>query len=164
MDYRISPMKREDWAAVREIYGEGIATGNATFETELPEWEKWDKAHSRDCRLVARGKGQVIGWAALSPVSARRVYAGVGEVSVYVSARARGKGVGKTLMKALIEVSERAGIWTMQAGIFPENVGSIALHRSFGFRQVGVRRHLGKMNDRWRDVVLFERRSVVAGV
>jgi L-amino acid N-acyltransferase YncA len=164
MNYPISPMRPEDWAEVRKIYGEGIAVGNATFETELPDWEKWDNAHRKDCRLVVRGRNEIIGWAALSPVSARRVYAGVAEVSVYVAAAARGKGVGKALLNALIEESEPAGIWTLQAGIFPENVASIALHKSFGFREVGVRRGIGKLGKMWRDVVLLERRSSMVGV
>ena len=164
MDYQIFSMEPDDWAEVRKIYGEGISTGNATFETELPDWEKWDNAHRKDCRLVVRGKNEVIGWATLSPVSARRVYAGVAEVSVYVAAAARGKGVGKALLKALIEGSERAGIWTLQAGIFPENVASIALHKSFGFREVGVRKSIAKLGKMWRDVVLLERRSSIIGV
>jgi phosphinothricin acetyltransferase len=152
------------WTSVREIYGEGIATGNATFETELPSWEKWDAGHRKECRLVAveshAGSGaRVLGWAALSPVSSRSVYAGVAEVSVYVSTAARGRGVGKILLHALIEASEAAGIWTLQAGIFPENTASIALHKSCGFREVGVRRRIGKLGGVWRDVMLLEQRS-----
>jgi phosphinothricin acetyltransferase len=164
MDYKITFMQPEDWAAVREIYGEGIATGNATFETELPEWEKWDSSHREDCRLVARGDEEILGWAALSPVSGRRVYAGVAEVSVYVAAAARGRGVGKALLKALIEESEPHGIWMLQAGIFPENAASISLHKSCGFREVGVRHRIGKLGDTWRDVLLLERRSLRVGV
>ncbi len=164
VDYDISPIQSADWLAVRGIYREGIATGNATFETDLPDWEKWDSSHSKDCRLIARKEEQVLGWAAISPVSARRVYAGVAEVSVYVAAAARGGGVGKALLKTLIEESERHGVWTLQAGIFPENVASIALHKSLGFREVGVRRRIGKLGERWRDVLLLDRRSSTVGV
>lgn len=156
-------MKPDDWPAVREIYREGIATGNATFEIDLPTWEKWDAAHRKDCRLLARNAEQIFGWAALSPVSTRRVYAGVAEVSVYVAAAARGHGVGKALLQALIAESESQGIWTLQAGIFPENVGSIALHKSCGFREVGTRQSVGKLGERWRDVLLLERRSATIG-
>jgi L-amino acid N-acyltransferase YncA len=174
MVYSILPMSPDLWPAVREIYREGIATGNATFETELPEWEKWDSSHRKDCRLIAiepsdEGvlislNGQaVLGWAALSPVSTRRVYAGVAEVSVYVSAAARGRGVGKALLEALVEQSEINRIWTLQAGIFPENAASVALHKSCGFRKVGVRRRIGKLGEAWRDVLLLERRSPNVG-
>jgi phosphinothricin acetyltransferase len=164
MNFVVDKMEDKDWRTVQSIYREGIVTGNATFETDTPEWEVWDRNHLRDCRLVARKEGQVIGWAALSPVSGRRVYAGVAEVSVYVAASARGKGVGKALLRALVEESERQGIWTLQAGIFPENVASIALHKRCGFREVGRRERLGQMDGVWRDVVLMERRSKVAGV
>jgi L-amino acid N-acyltransferase YncA len=157
-------MQPEDWSAVREIYGEGIATGNATFETALPDWEKWNSNHRQDCRLVAGTNEQVLGWAALSPVSSRRVYSGVAEVSVYVAAAARGRGVGKVLLGALVEESELHGIWTLQAGIFPENIASIALHETCGFRKVGVRRRIGKLGETWRDVALLERRSSRVGV
>ena len=163
MDYRITPMQHVDWLVVREIYREGIATGNATFETELPDWEKWNSGHRQDCRLVARERDEILGWAALSPVSARRVYAGVAEVSVYVAAAARGSGVGKALLRMLIEESERHQVWTLQAGIFPENAASIALHKYCGFREVGVRRRVGKLGDTWRDVLLLERRSQIVG-
>jgi L-amino acid N-acyltransferase YncA len=163
MSCRILPMLPEHWHAVREIYREGIATGNATFETELPEWEKWDTSHRKDCRIIAL-KETILGWAALSPVSIRRVYAGVAEVSVYVSAKARGCGVGRTLLQELVAQSEAAGIWTLQAGIFSENTASIALHKSCGFREVGVRRRIGKLGNTWRDVIFLERRSEIAGV
>jgi phosphinothricin acetyltransferase len=163
------------WPAVREIYRQGIATGNATFETELPDWEKWDSAHLKRCRLVASEPAEeealvgikdfrILGWAALSPVSTRRVYSGVAEVSVYVDENTRGNGVGKSLLQALIEESELHSIWTLQAGIFPENVASIALHRSCGFRKVGVRHRIGKFGERWRDVLLLERRSSRVGI
>jgi phosphinothricin acetyltransferase len=163
MEYKITPMQPEDWPAVREIYREGIATGQATFEVDLPAWEKWDAAHRKDCRLLARNAEQIFGWAALSPVSARRVYSGVAEVSVYVAASARGIGVGKRLLQALIEESERNEIWTLQAGIFPENTASVTLHKSCGFRELGVRRRIGKLREVWRDVLLLERRSLIAG-
>jgi L-amino acid N-acyltransferase YncA len=164
MELTIRPMTPEDWPAVRRIYGEGIATGNATFATELPDWQNWDSSHRPDCRLIASDENEILGWAALSPVSARQVYAGVAEVSVYIAASARGTGVGKALLRALIEESERRGIWTLQAGIFPENVTSVSLHKSLGFREVGVRQRVGKMGNRWRDVLLLERRSSIAGV
>jgi phosphinothricin acetyltransferase len=146
------------------IYREGIATGNATFETDVPEWEVWWSNHHPDCNLVAKRQGQVLGWAAISPVSSRRVYAGVAEVSVYVMASARGRGIGKALLQALVEESERTGVWTLQAGVFPENEVSIALHEACGFRVVGHRERIGQMNSRWRDVILMERRSKVAGI
>ena len=154
-------MQAGDWPEVRAIYLEGIATGNATFQKTAPEWEEWDAGHLAECRMVARGDRQVTGWAALSRVSARAVYAGVAEVSVYVAARARGQGVGRRLLGALVAESERMGIWTLQAGIFPENRASLALHEAAGFRVVGVRERLGYMDGRWRDVVLMERRSEV---
>jgi L-amino acid N-acyltransferase YncA len=176
MNYPILPMPPELWPAVREIYREGMATGNATFETVLPDWEKWDSSHRKDCRLVALEpfaedselvipleKVTAIGWAALSPISARRVYQGVAEVSVYVATAARGRGVGKTLLRALIQESEANGIWTLQAGIFPENTASVALHKSCGFREVGIRHRIGKLGDAWRDVVLLERRIESVG-
>jgi L-amino acid N-acyltransferase YncA len=176
MDYPILPMPAELWPSVREIYREGIATGNATFETELPDWEKWDRSHRKDCRLVAfepfekdseflipLEKLTVVGWAALSPVSARYVYRGVAEVSVYVAAAARGRGVGKSLLQTLVKESEANGIWTLQAGIFPENAASITLHKSCGFREVGVRRLIAKLGDKWRDDLLLERRSSTVG-
>jgi L-amino acid N-acyltransferase YncA len=164
MNCEITFMRAENWPAVREIYSEGIATGNATFETEIPDWEKWDSSHRKDCRLVARRGEQVLGWAALSPVSARRVYAGVAEVSVYVATAARGTGVGKSLLQALIAESELHGIWTLQAGIFPENIVSVALHKSCGFREVGVRQRVGKLGEVWRDVLMLERRSATVGI
>jgi len=163
-DPQIRTMQADDWAAVRQIYAEGIATGNATFETETPEWPKWDNGHMQTPRLVALGNQQILGWAALSPVSGRCVYAGVAEVSVYVAAAARGRGVGKVLLQSLVEESERCGIWTLQAGIFPENVPSLALHKSCGFREVGRRQRIGKLAGVWRDTVLLERRSSVFGL
>ncbi len=156
-------MAVQDWPAVRAIYLEGIATGDATFETEAPAWDRWDAAHVPACRLAAIRQGRVVGWAALGHVSSRCVYAGVAEVSVYVAARARGSGVGRRLLESLIEESERQGIWTLQAGIFPENRASVALHERCGFRTVGRRERLGRMGGSWRDVLFLERRSGVVG-
>jgi L-amino acid N-acyltransferase YncA len=157
-------MQESDWAAVRAIYLEGIATGNATFADSAPEWADWDLGHLRVCRLVARHEKEVLGWAALSPVSSRCVYAGVVEVSVYVAARARGQGIGMMLLSELAVDSERAGLWTLQAGIFPENIPSVEIHKRAGFRVVGIRERLGCQGGRWRDVLLMERRSIVVGV
>ena len=149
---------------MRIIYMEGIVSGNATFEQSAPEWEQWDKEHLVACRLVARRGSEVLGWAALTAVSHRGVYAGVAEASVYVAERARRSGVGWALLSALITSSEQQGIWTLQAAVFPENTASLELVRSLGFRVVGTRERLGYMNGHWRDVVLLERRSRVAGV
>jgi L-amino acid N-acyltransferase YncA len=157
-------MVASDWPRVCEIYEEGITTANATFETAAPDWQQWDARHLSHCRLLAIDGDDVLGWAALSPVSARRVYAGVAEVSVYVAAVARGRGVGKALLNELILNSEQQGIWMLQAGIFPENLASIALHTALGFREVGKRERLGQLAGQWRDVVLMERRSKVAGL
>ena len=158
-------MLASDWAGVRAIYLEGIEAGNATFETEAPPWDAWDSAHLREPRLAARDRGgRVLGWAALTPVSGRCVYTGVGDLSVYVAATARGRGVGRALLEALIDASERAGIWTLQAGIFPENAASLKLHRRCGFREVGRREKIGKLKGVWRDVLLLERRSTAVGV
>jgi L-amino acid N-acyltransferase YncA len=148
---------------VRAIYAEGIATGDATFETTVPEWDAWNAAHLPVCRFVCEDAAAVVGWAALSPVSKRRVYAGVAEVSVYVSAPARGHGVGRRLLEELVQSSEENGLWTLQAGIFPENEASLAVHRQCGFRVVGRRERIGALRGVWRDVLLLERRSTVAG-
>ncbi|HEY3209237.1 MAG TPA: GNAT family N-acetyltransferase [Actinomycetota bacterium] len=156
-------MTTEDWPEVRRIYEEGIATGNATFETEAPDWPGWDQAHHPDHRFVARQGGRVVGWVALAPVSRRQVYGGVAEVSVYVADGVRGQGIGRALLRAVVESSERAGIWTLQTGIFPENQASLALHRRLGFREVGVRERIGQHRGVWRDVVFLERRSAIAG-
>jgi phosphinothricin acetyltransferase len=166
MNIAVEEMRADDWDRVRHIYLEGIATGDATFETEAPPWERWDAAHLRECRLVARagGAGEVVGWAALSPVSSRCVYGGVAEVSVYVARDYRGYGAGRALLAALVAESERHSIWTLQAGVLAENAVSIRLHESCGFRLVGTRERLGKLAGRWRDVSLLERRSTVAGV
>lgn len=157
----ISHLDQTDWADVQEIYLQGIRGGDATFEREVPDWRAWNESHLITPRLVARDDEGVIGWAALSPVSRRRVYSGVAEVSVYVAESSQGRGVGRTLLEQLVERSEGAGIWTLQAGIFPENIGSIAIHLKCGFRIVGTRERLGRQGDRWRDVVLLERRSAL---
>ncbi len=164
MEYIIDKMKASDWEQVRSIYREGIVTRNATFETEAPSWEKWDSSHFPDVRLVARASKAIVGWAALSPVSSRCVYAGVAEVSIYVGAKYGGQGVGGALLEALVALSEEKGIWTLQAGVFPENYASLALHKKCGFREVGRRERVGRMNGVWRDVVLLERRSKVVGI
>lgn len=155
-----------DWPAVARIYGAGIAAGNATFERTVPTWEQWRASRLEHPCLVARDReGQVLGWAALSPVSPRHVYRGVGAVSIYVDPVCARNGVGRALLSELIAASERAGLWTLQAGIFPENVASIALHESCGFRLVGTHERVGQMADgSWRDVMLFERRSATVGV
>jgi phosphinothricin acetyltransferase len=158
---RIEPITPDDWPAVRTIYAEGIATGVATFETQVPTWEAWDAGHRPEHRLVARDTaGRVLGWVAVSSYSRRQVYAGVVEESVYVAADARGRGVGRALLEQLIADTEAAGIWTLQAGIQAENVASLALHERVGFRRVGVRERIGRDRDgTWCDVVLMERRS-----
>jgi len=155
----IEDMLPDDWPAVHAVYEEGIATGQATFEEVPPSWTEWDRGHLRQCRLVARRNGGAVAWAALAPVSSRHAYRGVAEVSLYVAAAERGGGVGRMLGKALVEASERAGIWTLEGWIFPENRASLALCEELGCRVVGVRERLGKMGDRWRDVLLVERRS-----
>ena len=161
----IDLMQAADWPAVRAIYEEGIATGLATFERSAPSCDAWDRSHRHECRLVARNSdGAVVGWAALSHYSARAVYAGVAELSVYVAQRTRGAGVGRVLLGALIEASEAAGIWTLQAGVMADNAASLALHEGLGFRRVGVRERIGRdATGRWRDVVLLERRSAIVG-
>jgi phosphinothricin acetyltransferase len=157
-------LRPEDWPAVRAIYEEGIRGGDATFETEPPSWERWDAAHHPELRLVAEREDVIVGWAALSPVSDRCCYESVGEVSVYVAEAARGMRVGRALLDELVERSEQAGYWTLNAGVFPENKASIRLHTACGFRQVGVRERLGHLHGAWRDVVLLERRSTLVGV
>lgn len=154
----------DDFPAVAGIYQQGIDTGNATFETTAPDWEQWNKKFLPFCRFVAENEGVVLGWAAMSAVSARAVYAGVCEVTIYIAPEAQGRGTGKALLQRLIAESEANGIWTLQAGIFPENKASIALHEKFGFRLVGFREKIGKMGDKWRDTLLLERRSRVTGV
>jgi len=154
-----------DWPTVRAIYEDGIITGMATFETTPPDWEKWDSSHINACRLAARTPDRrVLGWAAISPTSSRSVYAGVGEVSVYIAREARGQGIGKALMQALIGASEQAGLWTLQAAIMADNLASIHLHEVTGFRLVGRREKIGRLNGVWRDTILMERRSLTVGV
>ena len=158
----IRALDRADWDGVREIYEQGIATGNATFQTIAPSWEEWDSAHTTDCRLVATAGDSVIGWSALSPVSRRHVYRGVAEVSVYVHERARGRGVGRQLLASLIAASEVAEYWTLQASVFPENHATLRLHKALGFREVGRRERIGMHHGVWRDTILLERRTAVA--
>jgi L-amino acid N-acyltransferase YncA len=158
-DVLVEPMQPGDWDRVRRIYEEGIDTGDATFEEEAPDWPTWNRTHLAEARLVARLDGKVVGFGALSAASDRRVYRGVAWEQVYVAASARGRGVGSALLLAVIATSEKAGIWTLQAGIFPENLASLALHRRHGFRLVGVQERLGQHHERWRDVILLERRS-----
>jgi len=158
----VRDLRDDDWPAVRAIYEDGIRSGDATFETEPPTWERWDAGH-RDVRLVAERDGRVVGWAALSPVSSRCCYEGVGEVSVYVAEEARGAGLGRVLLDELVRRSEQAGYWTLNAGVFPENEASLRLHRACGFREVGIRERLGRLHGVWRDVVLLERRSAEVG-
>lgn len=162
--FDIVSMTEKHWEAVRAIYAEGIATGNATFETAVPSWGDWDAHHLRVCRLVAQNAGEVLGWAALSAVSRRHVYRGVAEVSVYIAEQARGRGIGAALLAALIVESERNGIWTLQAVIHAENSISIRLHQKAGFRVVGTRERIGCLKGRWLDTVLMERRSYVVGL
>ena len=149
----------EHWDEVARIYAEGIATGDATFETEVPSWERWDATHLAAHRFVAVDEGRVVGWVAVGPVSDRCVYDGVVENSVYVAAEARGRGVGRALLDALIASTEAAGIWTIQTGVFPENEASVRLHERAGFRVVGRRERIGRLNGDWRDVLFLERRS-----
>jgi L-amino acid N-acyltransferase YncA len=157
----VRDLRSGDWLEVARIYEEGIATGNATFETEIPSWEAWDAGHLTEHRFVAVEAGRVVGWIALASVSARACYAGVAEVSAYVAADARGEGVGGELLAALISSSEQGGIWALQTGVFPENEGSFRLLRRFGFRVVGIHERIGRLHGVWRDVVLVERRSEV---
>ncbi len=160
----IRPMETTDWPSVSRIYEEGIATGFATFETTIPSYESWNAAHMNSCRIVALDNEKILGWAALSPVSSRCVYGGIGEVSVYVGKDSRGKGAGQLLIKALIKESEAEGLWTLQSGIFPENEGSVELHKKLGFRYIGKRERVGKLHGVWKDNLLFERRSEIVGI
>ena len=164
----LHPLTAAHWPQVRAIYEQGIATGNATFQTQAPGWDEWDPGHLPHSRWVALdasygGSGQVLGWAALSPVSGRCVYGGVAEVSVYVAGAARGRGVGRQLLAALVSTAEQHGIWTLQASIFPENTTSISIHAGAGFREVGRRERIGQLHGVWRDTVLLERRSAIVG-
>src|SRR5947209_1522480 len=164
MSFVSQKMRPEQWPRVRDIYLEGIATGQATFETDAPGWERWDSSHLPFARLVALADGErVAGWAALGPVSSRKVYEGVAEVSVYVAEEFRGARAGRALLEALVRESEAGGVWTLQASIFPENAASVALHLACGFREVGRRERVAKLEGAWRDAVLLERRSRVVG-
>ena len=160
----IQPLIQQHYPSVKKIYEQGLATGNSTFQTSAPEWEEWDSSHVTNSRIVGIENEVVIGWAALTPVSGRCVYAGVAEVSVYVAESFRGKGYGTTLLDALIQESEKNNLWTLQAGIFPENVSSIKMHQTLGFREVGYREKIGQLKDVWRDTVLLERRSNKVGI
>lgn len=165
MDYKIEEMKKEDWEVVSKIYLEGINTHKATFQTEVPTWQDWNNSHIDSCRLVARSGDKVLGWVALSPTSSRCVYAGVAEVSIYIGEEYRRKGIGKALLTNLINLSEKSGFWTLQSGIIKENSASIELHKSCGFRKIGIRERLGKISDgQWHDVVLMEHRSNTVGI
>jgi len=150
-----------DWPQVQLIYEKGIKTGNATFQTTAPAWKDWNESHLASCRIVAQSNEQIIGWAALTPVSSRCVYAGVAEISVYVDPEHSGKGIGLALLNELVDLSETDGIWTLQAGIFPENIASLRIHEKAGFRILGVREKIGKQNGLWRDTVFLERRSTL---
>jgi phosphinothricin acetyltransferase len=160
----VEPMTPDDAAAVLDIFGQGIASGVATFETVVPDWDRWDAGHRRDCRFVARLGGRVVGWTALSSYSTRAVYAGVAWESVYVDAAARGRGIGRALLDALIPASEATGVWTLIAGVQIENTASLSLHERAGFRRIGIQEHVGRdAAGAWRDVVLLERRSTTVG-
>jgi L-amino acid N-acyltransferase YncA len=154
----VRPLHPDDYPSVAAVFAEGVATGQATFETQVPSWETWDAAHLRDHRFVAELDGDVVGWVAVVPYSRRAVYRGVGEESVYVAERARGRGVGRALLEAVIASARDGGLWTLQAGVFPDNTASLELHRRLGFREVGVRERIGRLDGVWRDVVVLELR------
>lgn len=159
MEVKIRKLSIKDWKPVSEIYRQGIETGNATFEKNVPAWIEWDRKHLHICRLVAEYENEVVGWAALLPVSDRDAYRGVAELSLYVAPAFIRKGIGKQLLKELIEESEKKGIWTLQATMFPKNTASVHLHELCGFRKVGIRTRIAKLGGKWRDTVLYERRS-----
>ncbi|MGO4918625.1 GNAT family N-acetyltransferase [Maribacter spongiicola] len=163
-DITIRTMLATDWESVANIYKQGIDTGMATFETNVPTFEAWDEAHMRTCRFIAESTSEIMGWVALSPVSSRCVYGGVAEISVYISENSRGKGLGKLLLEHVISASEQEGIWTLQSGIFPTNYGSIKIHEATGFRMIGKRERVGRLHSKWVDNVLFERRSSIVGI
>jgi len=163
MDFKIIPLQKIHWPGIKEIYQQGIATKNATFETECPDWDIWDKKFLKICRFVAYDD-KALGWATLSATSTRAVYKGVAEVTVYVHENARGKSVGRQLLEKLISESEKNGFWTLQAGIFPENVASLKIHENLGFRKVGFREKIARLDGIWRDTLLLERRSLVVGI
>ena len=154
----VRPLHPDDYPAVAAVFAEGIATGLATFETEVPGWDEWDASPLPDHRFVAELDGEVVGWIAVVPYSRRAVYRGVGEESVYVAERARGSGIGRALLETMIESARNGGLWTLQAGIFTDNGASLALHRALGFREVGIRERIGRLDGVWRDVVLLELR------
>jgi len=156
---QISHFNQGDWPAIAEIYREGIRTGIATFETQVPDWEIWNRSHITTCRFKAISKKKIVGWAALSPTSTREVYKGVAEVSIYITSTYQNLGIGKLLLSKLIDASESSGFWTLQAGIFSNNLTSIALHKSLGFREIGYREKIGKLNNTWYDNTILERRS-----
>lgn len=160
----IDVMSSNHWSEIAAIYQEGIQTGYATFEKEIPTWEKWNNSHLESCRLIALMDNQIVGWAALSPVSFRCVYGGVAEVSIYISKNHRGQNIGNILLKKLIKESEKNEIWTLQSGVFRENIESIKLHENLGFRQIGFREKVGKLDGVWKDNILFERRSKIIGI
>ena len=160
----IKPITKDNFSEVIEIYNQGLATNIATFQNDSPQWEEWDKGHLDFCRISIYDSNKMLGWASLTPVSSRCVYAGVAEVSIYIAQDERGKGIGKTLLAGLIQRSEENGIWTLQSGIFAENESSIRLHEKCGFRLVGYREKIGKKNGVWKDNVLMERRSKNIGI
>jgi len=160
----IQQMKPSDWLAVADIYKQGIETGMATFETKVPEWDQWNENHIESCRLIAKINENTVGWAALSTVSSRCVYGGVAEVSVYVSSQVRGKKIGEYLLRNLIDQSEEQGYWTLQSGIFPENLSSIRLHEKLGFRKIGYKERIGQLDGDWKDNILMEKRSNKKGL
>jgi L-amino acid N-acyltransferase YncA len=160
----IRNIEQKNFYQVAEIYQQGIETGIATFQNDIPDWDSWDKSHLSNCRIAAFEGSEMTGWAALTPVSSRCVYAGVAEVSVYVATNFRDKGVGEFLLNHLINESEQAGLWTLQSGIFKENTGSIKLHEKCGFRQIGYREKVGKKDGVWKDNIIMERRSKVVGI
>jgi phosphinothricin acetyltransferase len=162
--FQFRAMETGDWLSVAAIYSQGIKNGHATFQQEAPPWDEWNAGHLEKCRIVAVKNEEIVGWAALSAVSGRCVYAGVAEVSVYVSDNCKGQQIGSRLLEKLIEESESAGFWTLQSGIFPENLANLHIHYKLGFRQVGYREKIGKMNGVWRDTVLLERRSKTVGI
>jgi len=165
MDYLIEEMTFSDWEQVANIYLEGIKTGKATFQAEVPTWQDWNNNHISSCRLVARSAEDVLGWCALSPTSSRSVYKGVLEVSLYIGEKYKGQGIGTTLLQNLVKLSEENGFWTLYSAIIKENFASILLHKKCGFREIGIREKIAKMNnERWHDVVLMERRSKIVGV
>ena len=160
----IKNIEKDNFNQVAEIYRQGIETGIATFQNDIPDWDSWNKSHLQNCRIAAFNNNVMMGWAALTPVSSRCVYAGVAEVSIYIGEAFRGKGVGELLLTHLIKESEQAGLWTLQSGIFPENIGSIKLHENCGFRQIGFREKVGQKNGIWKDNIIMERRSKTVGI